>query len=52
MLVGYARTSTAEPITGMDAQERDLKAVGAEELFPRAAWPRPPPASGRIFIQD
>ena len=33
MLVGYARTSTAEQIAGLDAQERDLKAAGAEEVF-------------------
>jgi DNA invertase Pin-like site-specific DNA recombinase len=33
MLVGYARTSTAEQIAGLDAQERDLKAAGAEEMY-------------------
>src|ERR1700684_37297 len=33
MLVGYARTSTAEQIAGLDAQERDLKAACAEEIF-------------------
>ena len=33
MIVGYARTSTAEQIAGLDAQERDLKAAGCERLF-------------------
>ena len=33
MIVGYARTSTTEQIAGLDAQERDLKAAGAEKLF-------------------
>jgi DNA invertase Pin-like site-specific DNA recombinase len=33
MLVGYARTSTAEQRAGLDAQLRDLKASGAEKLF-------------------
>jgi DNA invertase Pin-like site-specific DNA recombinase len=33
MIVGYARTSTAEQKAGVDAQIRDLKAAGAEKLF-------------------
>lgn len=33
MMVGYARTSTAEQEAGLDAQVRDLKAAGCEELF-------------------
>jgi DNA invertase Pin-like site-specific DNA recombinase len=33
MIIGYARTSTAEQIAGLEAQERDLNAVGAEKLF-------------------
>jgi DNA invertase Pin-like site-specific DNA recombinase len=33
MIVGYARTSTAEQLAGLEAQERDLKAAGAERLF-------------------
>lgn len=33
MLIGYARTSTAEQIAGLEAQERDLRAVGIEKLF-------------------
>ena len=33
MLVGYARTSTADQAAGLDAQARDLKAAGAEKVF-------------------
>ena len=32
MLIGYARTSTLEQLAGLEAQERDLKAAGAEEI--------------------
>src|SRR5580700_4366288 len=33
MLVGYARTSTADQKAGLAAQERDLQAAGAEKMF-------------------
>lgn len=33
MIIGYARTSTTEQVAGLEAQERDLKAAGAERLF-------------------
>ena len=33
MKVGYARTSTAEQIAGLDAQVRDLKQARCEKLF-------------------
>src|SRR3954470_19036585 len=33
MLVGYARTSTEDQKAGLEAQERDLKAVGCEKVF-------------------
>jgi DNA invertase Pin-like site-specific DNA recombinase len=33
MIVGYARTSTAEQNAGLEAQVRDLKAAGAEDTF-------------------
>jgi DNA invertase Pin-like site-specific DNA recombinase len=33
MLIGYARVSTVEQDAGFEAQERDLKAAGAERLF-------------------
>lgn len=33
MIIGYARTSTAEQVAGLEAQLRDLTAAGAEEIF-------------------
>lgn len=33
MLIGYARTSTVDQVAGLEAQERDLRQVGCEELF-------------------
>src|SRR5215213_2912960 len=33
MIVGYARTSTVEQLAGLDAQQRDLKAAGCEQIF-------------------
>lgn len=33
MLVGYGRTSTADQRAGLEAQERDLLAAGAERIF-------------------
>ncbi len=33
MIVGYARTSTTDQTAGLEAQERDLKATGAEKVF-------------------
>jgi DNA invertase Pin-like site-specific DNA recombinase len=33
MLVGYVRTSTTDQKAGLDAQERDLRAAGAEKVF-------------------
>ena len=33
MIVGYARTSTADQHAGLDAQVRDLRAAGAEEIY-------------------
>ncbi len=33
MIVGYARTSTTEQIAGLDAQERDLRALGVQKMF-------------------
>jgi DNA invertase Pin-like site-specific DNA recombinase len=37
MLVGYARTSTADQIAGLDAQARELKAAGCMKLFSEQA---------------
>jgi DNA invertase Pin-like site-specific DNA recombinase len=33
VIVGYARTSTADQTAGLDAQIRDLTAVGVEQVF-------------------
>src|SRR5271163_1282604 len=33
MLIGYARTSTVTQEAGLEAQERDIRAAGAEKLF-------------------
>ena len=33
MNIGYARTSTSDQTAGLEAQARDLKAVGVEKLF-------------------
>ena len=33
MLVGYARTSTVEQDAGLEAQQRDLAALGCEKVF-------------------
>lgn len=33
MIVGYARTSTADQNAGLEAQQRDLEAIGAERIF-------------------
>src|SRR5271154_1481437 len=33
MLVGYARTSSLSQVAGLEAQERELLAVGCEKVF-------------------
>ena len=33
MITGYARTSTTDQTAGLGAQERNLKAAGAEKIF-------------------
>ncbi len=33
MLIGYARTSTADQEAGLEAQVRDLKTAGAKNIF-------------------
>src|SRR5580700_3355322 len=33
MIVGYARTSTVDQKAGIEAQQRDLTAAGAEKMF-------------------
>ena len=37
ILVGYARSSAADQQAGLDAQFRDLKAAGCEEIFSEQA---------------
>ena len=32
-MIGYGRTSTADQVAGLDAQERDLRAAGCTKLF-------------------
>ena len=32
-ILGYARTSTAEQVAGLEAQLRDLRAIGCEKIF-------------------
>ena len=39
MQVGYARTSTEEQVAGLEAQIRDLKAAGCEEVFSEQSQP-------------
>ena len=33
MIIGYARTSTTEQDAGLEAQIRDLQAIGCERIF-------------------
>ena len=33
MIVGYARTSTADQIAGLEAQDRDPGAAGTERIY-------------------
>jgi DNA invertase Pin-like site-specific DNA recombinase len=33
MLIGYARTSTIDQVAGLEAQHRDLSALGCERIF-------------------
>ena len=37
MLVGYARTSTLDQEAGLEAQLRELKALGCEKVFQEQA---------------
>ena len=33
MIIGYARTSTAGQVAGLEAQERDLRSAGCNKIF-------------------
>jgi hypothetical protein len=37
MLIGHARTSTADQVAGLDAQARELKPAGCMKLFTEPA---------------
>src|SRR5215469_13765356 len=55
MLVGYARTSTADQKAGLDAQGRELKAAGCEKLFSEqisSAAQRPKLAECLRFLRE
>src|ERR1700722_19798323 len=55
MLVGYARVSTVEQDAGFEAQERDLKAAGAERVFSertRGGGPRKALEQARDFARE
>ena len=55
MKVGYARTSTLEQQAGLDAQLRDLKAVGCEKIFEEqvsAVGKRPQLEAALDFIRE
>ena len=55
MIVGYARTSTADQEAGLDAQRRDLAAAGCERIFAEqasAAGPRTALDQALDFVRE
>lgn len=56
MLVGYARTSTADQEAGLEAQKRDLEAVGCGRLYAEhvssVAQSRPELAKAMEFVRE
>ena len=55
MLVGYARTSTADQAAGLEAQERDLKAAGCERVYAErvsSVAPRAKLAEALDFVRE
>lgn len=54
--IGYARTSTAEQVAGLEAQERDLRAAGCERVFAEqvssTATTRPQLVAALDFIRE
>jgi len=55
MLVGYARTSTADQKADLDAQGRELKAAGCEKIFAEqisSAAQRPKLAECLSFLRE
>jgi DNA invertase Pin-like site-specific DNA recombinase len=55
MIIGYARTSTADQQAGLEAQERDLLAAGCEKLFSEktsSKGPRPKLQAAMEFLRE
>ena len=55
MIIGYARTSTADQSAGLEAQQRDLEAAGAERIFAEqisSVATRPALEQALDFIRD
>lgn len=56
MIVGYARTSTTGQASGLEAQERDLRAAGAERVFAEqvsgSTTKRPQLAEAMSFVRS
>jgi DNA invertase Pin-like site-specific DNA recombinase len=55
VIVGYRRTSTAEQVAGLEAQERDLLAAGVEKQFSEktsAVGPRPALEQAIEFVRS
>ena len=55
MIVGYARTSTAEQEAGLEAQVRDLRAAGCERVFAErvsSIGPRPELEAAITFMRE
>lgn len=55
MIVGYARTSTVEQVAGFEAQDRDLRAIGAEKVFAEqvsSVGDRPQLEAALGFVRD
>ena len=55
MLVGYARTSTLEQEAGLEAQQRELKALGCSKLFSEqtsSIGPRPALEQAMDFCRE
>ena len=55
MLIGYARTSTIEQEAGLEAQERDLRALGCQKVFAEqvsSVAPRAALAAALDFLRE
>ena len=55
MLIGYARTSTVDQRAGLDAQLRDLEAVGVDQVYSEQAsamGQRPELKAALDFLRD